>query len=82
MPLPAAPTQKTNQSLKQANNDLLIKGLVCVMIGLVILLAPLAIQSPALLQVMGQSQWVGWFAVVLGTALAVLHVRRRVAARQ
>jgi hypothetical protein len=80
MPLPTAPTQKTSQGLRQANHDLLIRGLLCAAIGLAILLAPFASKSPALLQVLGQTQWLGWFALVLGLALSGLHAKRRFAA--
>ncbi len=79
MPLPAAPTQPTSRGLKRANGDLLIKGLLCVVIGLSILLSPYVVKSPGLLQVLGQSQWLGWFALVLGIAIAAVHVKRRIA---
>jgi hypothetical protein len=79
MPLPAAPTRKTTRGLKQANSDLLIKGLLCVAIGLAILLAPYGVKSPELLQVLGQSQWLGWFALILGVALSAVHAKRRMA---
>ncbi len=79
MPLPSAPTQKTSRGLKQANSDLLIKGLLCVAIGVAVLIAPHLAKSPGLLQILTQSQWLGWFALVLGLALSGVYAKRRFA---
>ena len=77
MPLPSAPTRKP-QSLKTHNsNDLLIKGILCVLIGLGVVLAPRFISSPGLQSVVAGSSWVGWFALVLGLAFVGLYARRR-----
>ena len=77
MPLPSAPTRKP-QSLKTHNsNDLLIKGILCVLIGLGVVLSPRFISSPGVQSVVAGSSWVGWFALVLGLAFFGLYARRR-----
>ena len=53
MPLPNAPTRRPNnqanrQSGKKANNDLLIKGVLCALIGLGVLLSPYFVTSPGM----------------------------------
>ena len=66
----------------KANNELLQKGILLVLIGLAVLLAPYFIQSPGMQGIVASSAVVGWFALVLGAAFVVLYVvRRRAAAR-
>ena len=86
MPLPTAPTRKpTNAASRQAdskaNNDLMIKGILCTLIGLGVLLAPYFVTSPGMQGIVAKSTLVGWFALVLGCAFIGLYVRRRLAAR-
>ena len=81
MPLPSAPTRKP-QSLKTHNsNDLLIKGILCVLIGLGVVLSPRFISSPGVQSVVAGSSWVGWFALVLGCGLLTVYGRRRIRGR-
>jgi hypothetical protein len=87
MPLPAAPDQKPNvparraaASALKANNELLIKGVLCLLIGGGVLLSPYFITSPGMQSIVAQSTLVGWFAVVLGAAFVGLYARRRMAA--
>lgn len=82
MPLPAAPTVAPNNKTTrhQANNELLLKGLLCAFIGGAVLGLPYFITSPEWRSILAQSQWIGWFGVVLGLAFIVLHLRRRLAA--
>lgn len=79
MPLPTAPTQKPNNSGNrlQANNDLLIKGLLCTFIGLGVLVSPYFITSPGMQGIVARSTLVGWFALVLGLAFIGLYAKRR-----
>ena len=86
MPLPAAPKNQPNNSqnrhkLAQANNELLFKGILCMLIGLGVLLSPYFITSPGMQGIVAQSALVGWFALVLGVAFAGLYVRRRMASK-
>lgn len=78
MPLPTAPTQKPNNSNTRvkANNELLIKGLLCIFIGLGVLVSPYFIQSPGMQGIVAKSALVGWFALVLGLAFIGLYARR------
>ena len=79
MPLPNAPTQKPNNNLtrQKANNELMIKGILCTLIGLGVLVTPYFITSPGMQGIVAQSVLVGWFALVLGLAFIGLYVRRR-----
>ena len=62
----------------RANNDLLIKGVTCAIIGLVVLIAPYFMQASELRNIFLQGHIVGWFALVLGAAFVVQgFVRRR-----
>ena len=85
MPLPNAPIRRPNnpasrQADKKANNDLLVKGVLCVLIGLGVLLSPYFVTSPGMQGIVAKASVVGWFALVLGIAFVGLYVRRRLAA--
>lgn len=84
MPLPPPPTRKLDNAANRlasskADNDLLIKGVLCALIGAVILLAPHVVRSSSVQELMASASVVGWFALVLGLALIGLFVRRKVA---
>jgi uncharacterized membrane protein HdeD (DUF308 family) len=84
MPLPSSPTQKPNaskaaQAQTKANNELMIKGLLCTLIGLGVLISPYFITSPGMQNIVAKSVLVGWFALVLGLAFIGLYLRRRMA---
>lgn len=70
------PHPPSHQRDKNAN-DLLIKGLMVALIGLVVLLAPYVSKSPEMRELLAGSALVGWFALVLGCALIAQHVLRR-----
>lgn len=85
MPLPNAPTRRPNnpgtrQADKKANNELLLKGILCSLIGLGVLLSPYFITSPGMQGIVAKASLVGWFALVLGVAFIGLYVRRRMTA--
>lgn len=84
MPLPKAPTQaaspKPSKKVNtQANNELAIKGILCIMIGLGVVVSPYFISSPGMQGIVASSAAVGWFALMLGLALVGLYARRRMA---
>lgn len=85
MPLPAPPTQRPNNpgtraADRKAVRELLVKGVLCALIGLGVLLGPMVIASPGVRGVVAQASLVGWFALVLGAALVAVSVRRHLAA--
>lgn len=72
------PTPHSISAQHAANNDLLIKGVTCAIIGLVILVAPHFMQASDLRNIFLQGHIVGWFALILGAAFVVQgFVRRR-----
>ena len=77
MPLPQVPTPKprSTASLKSAN-ELAIKGILCVLIGLGVVLSPYFIKSPGMQGIVANAAAVGWFALVLGLAFLGLYARR------
>ena len=84
MPLPNAPTRKhqnspSNDRKPPLSNELLFKGILCMLIGLGVLLSPYFITSPGMQGIVANSSWVGWFALVLGVAFTGLYLRRRLA---
>ena len=86
MPLPLAPTQKPNNKATarmsaQANNELAIKGILCILIGLGVVVSPYFITSPGMQGIVAKSAAVGWFALVLGLAFIGLYAKRHRAAK-
>ncbi|HEY0201515.1 MAG TPA: hypothetical protein VGC24_07465 [Burkholderiaceae bacterium] len=75
MPLPPFHGQRPQSHGRKANNELLFKGLTCVLIGAVVLLAPYLARSDSVRGLMQQVRLVGWFALVLGCALLVRHAQ-------
>jgi hypothetical protein len=79
MPLPQAPTQKPTTKINtKANNELAIKGILCILIGLGVVVSPYFISSPGMQGIVAQSAVVGWFALALGLAFVGLWARRRI----
>jgi len=86
MPLPLAPTQKPSLKVdrkvnSKANNELAMKGILCIMIGLAVVLSPYFISSPGMQGIVAKSATVGWFALVLGLAFVGVYARRRMAGK-
>ena len=78
MPLPQAPIQKSVSKIStKANNELAIKGILCILIGLGVVISPYFITSPGMQSIVAQSAVVGWFALVLGLAFIGLYAWRR-----
>lgn len=82
MPLPPAPAQKpvnktADKVSVKASNELAIKGILCILIGLGVVVSPYFIKSPGMQTIVAQSAVVGWFALVLGLAFVGLYARRR-----
>ena len=82
MPLSQTPAQKpVNKFNTKANNELAIKGILCIMIGLGVVVSPYFIKSPGMQSIVAQSAAVGWFALALGLALLGVYARRRMAGK-
>ena len=86
MPLPNAPTRRPNNpntrlADKKANSDLLLKGVLCALIGLGVLVLPYFITSPGMQGIVAKASLVGWFALVLGCAFLGLYAKRRMSAQ-
>ena len=78
MPLPPTPTLKPVKKIDlKANNELAIKGILCILIGLGVVVSPYFITSPGMQGIVASSAAVGWFALVLGLAFMGLYARRR-----
>lgn len=79
MPLPSAPKNQpsNSQARSKANQELLFKGILCMLIGLGVLLSPYFITSPSMQGIVAKSSLVGWFALVLGMAFAGVYGWRR-----
>ena len=79
MPIPQAAAQKpVNKTNTKANNELAMKGILCIMIGLGVVVSPYFIKSPGMQSIVAQSAVVGWFALALGLALLGVYARRRI----
>ena len=66
----------------KANNELAIKGVFCILIGLGVVVSPYFINSPGMRNIVAHSAAVGWFALVLGLAFVGVFVRRRITTKR
>lgn len=82
MPRPNTLPRPPDIKAHKANNELLQKGVLCVLIGLAVLISPAFLTSPGIRSIVAASALVGWFALVLGCAFLGLYIRRRMAARK
>jgi len=56
---------------------MLERGILCILIGAAVLIAPHFLQSPAWRDTVGGAHVVGWFALALGVALVVVDLLQR-----
>ncbi|MDM0011849.1 hypothetical protein QTH87_05290 [Variovorax sp. J22P168] len=59
---------------------MLERGLLCILIGAAVLIAPSFLTSPGWRETVAGANVVGWFALVLGVALVVVALIQRVRA--
>ena len=59
------------------NDQMLLRGATCLLIGLAVLLGPHVLRTPGLREMMAGAQTVGWFAIVLGVAMVGVALLRR-----
>ena len=58
-------------------DQMLWRGAIVTLIGAVVLLGPYVARSPAVRELLGGAQAVGWFALVLGVAMIGVELMRR-----
>jgi hypothetical protein len=71
---------KNKPATRKENTDLLQRGIMCVLIGLAVLIAPSFMGPTGMRDAVAGSSLVGWFALVLGVAFLGLYARRRMLA--
>lgn len=71
-------TNKRNQAQadKARNHELLFKGIVIGLMGLGVLLAPGFMAPGEMREMIAQSHWVGWFALLLGGVFTTQSLAR------
>ena len=75
--MPPSSTPPPTRRNGKADNEVLIKGLTCALIGLIILLTPYVKPEGNVSQMLAQVRPVGWFSLVLGLAFILLFGVRR-----
>lgn len=78
----SAPTPRSTDPARKANNELLQKGILIALIGLAVLIAPVFMAASPVREVIASAAVVGWFALVLGAAFVGIYLRRRASANQ
>ncbi|MFZ2738742.1 MAG: hypothetical protein WBI20_08545 [Burkholderiaceae bacterium] len=68
---------RPSQGPDRQPNELLLKGILCSLIGLGVLLSPHFIVSPGMQNIVANATLVGWFSLVLGCALIAVWARKR-----
>ena len=70
-------SQRQWDAQRKSDQDLLIKGLILVMIGLVIVVSPHVVQTDIVQGLFARAPAVGWFSLVLGAAFVLRFAIRR-----
>ncbi|WP_345536166.1 hypothetical protein [Variovorax defluvii] len=58
------------------------RGLLCILIGAAVLIAPHFLSSPSWRDMIGGAHVVGWFALVLGIALVAVDLVQRLRGKE
>ena len=74
----------TQTSLRKQDTELLTKGVICALIGAIVLVGPYVARGQSVREILQQAYVVGWFALALGAAFIVRYAlnRRRSASRK
>ena len=59
------------------NDQMLLRGIACALIGVAVLLGPQVLRSPAWREMVAGAHTVGWFALALGVALIAVALFRK-----
>ena len=70
-------SQRQWDAQRKSDQDLLIKGIILVLIGLVIVVSPYVSQGAIVQGVFAKASAVGWFSLVLGAAFVLRFGLRR-----
>ena len=70
-------SQRQWDAQRKSDQDLLIKGIILVMIGLVIVVSPYVASGDIVQGVFAKAPAVGWFSLVLGAAFVLRFGLRR-----
>lgn len=70
-------SQRQWDAQRKSDQDLLIKGIILVLIGLVIVVSPYVSQGDIVQGVFAKASAVGWFSLVLGAAFVLRFGLRR-----
>lgn len=62
---------------RKQDSELLLKGVICALIGAIIVLAPYVARSPGVRELMARVHLAGWFALVLGCAFLARYGLKR-----
>lgn len=70
------PQHRRTPSRHPLNDDMLVRGVIIALIGLVMVVGPHFMQATPLRQMFEQVQAVAWFAIVLGAAFMLQFWRK------
>ena len=70
-------SQRQYDAQRKSDQELLIKGIILVLIGLVIVVSPHVMQTDIVQGLFAKAPAVGWFSLVLGVAFVVRFSMRR-----
>ena len=71
------PSQHPKPSRHPLNNDMLVRGVILILIGLVLLIGPHFMSAIPTRELFQHAQIPAWFALVLGLAFAGQYALRR-----
>lgn len=70
------PQQRSPSSARPRNHDMLVRGVILALIGLILIIAPHFMDATPLRDMFTQGQVVAWFALVLGAAFMLQYWRQ------
>jgi len=70
-------SQRPKPSRPALNNDMLVRGVILVLIGLVLIIAPHFMSATPTRELFEHARIPAWFALVLGAAFMVQYLLRR-----
>lgn len=74
---PLMTSQRSKPSARPVNNDMLVRGVILVLIGLVLIIAPHFMSDSSTRELFVHANIPAWFALVLGAAFMGQYALRR-----